>query len=793
MTSSNFLSELKKRVIYADGAMGTVLQQFGVREGCPEELNLTNPYLIQSIHKAYLDAGANILLTNTFGASRLKLEKYGLAHKLEEINRAGVSLAKEVLKKEAAYDCLIAADVSELGEYLEPLGKLTFDDACRLFREQLEPLQDADIIFIETVSDIKTLKAAVIAAKDFAKPIITSMTFENDLRTASGTDVQTYVKIADALGADVIGVNCSQGPEGIYKIAEIMAKNTNKPLLVKPNAGIPKLIDGKTVFDANIDVFAEYARKLVAAGVNIIGGCCGTHPGYIKAIVKVTRSQSPVERCLEPRTYFCSRTRTVELNGSVLIVGERINPSGRKSFREELKKGESKMLRSEAVSQRDEGAMLLDINVGVPGTDETANLKRAVSIVQNLVDLPLVIDTSNAEALEEALKQCDGRPLINSINGDDKSLSMILPLAKKYGAGVIALCLDKEGIPADVEGRIKIAKKIFAAAENIGLNKTDIIVDCLTMTIATDPKNEDIILQAVKEVRKMGLRTILGVSNISYGLPGRADINQKFFTKAVQNGLDMAILNPEDNVFRKDTEISVNFEKKIIDYNELGIRERLASAIIFGDNDNILEFVKLGLNEYTAFEVNELMISALEEVGRKFNNKEIFLPQVLLSAEAMKTAFSRLKSEFSSTGGRAGNESIRIVFATVENDIHDIGKNIVIAILEGSGFEIIDLGRDVSLDRIINTALDNKADMIALSALMTTTAPEMEKIINKLNERNIDIPVIVGGAVITSDYAMDIGAAYSHDALSAVKVIKEFINSRRKDKEEGLLIKKLRD
>ena len=785
LNRNNLLHVLKKRILYADGALGTVLQQFGLKNGCPDELNLKNPYLIQSIHKAYLDAGANILLSNTFGASRLKLKQYKLEDKLKQINQAAVQLAKEVLRKEAAYDCLIAADISELGEYIEPLGKLTFDEAYELYKEQLEALEEADIIFIETISDIKTLKAAIIAAKEIGKgkPIITSMTFEDSLRTSSGTDVKTYVKIADALGADIIGANCSSGPEGFYEIAKLITQNTNKPVILKPNAGMPQLKDGKTIFDCNVKEFAEYTKKFVELGVNIVGGCCGTDPGFISAIVKATEGMTPIKRKNKQITCFCSRTRTVELGDKTLVVGERINPSGRKQFREEIKLGGTTLIRNEALKQQSEGASLLDINVGVPGTDEIANLKKAISVVQNIVDLPLVIDTSSKEALEEALKQSDGKPLINSVNGDEKSLDVVLPLAKKYGGGIIALCLDKGGIPKDVEGRVRIAKKIIAAAENIGIPKEDIIIDCLTLTIATNPENEKIILQAVKEINQLGYKTVLGVSNISYGLPNRDEINQKFFTKASQAGLNLAILNPLDNILREDTEInkqSLGLETIDVDYENLSIEEQLYSAILYGDNDNILEFIDKALKTKRALEINELLLSAMEEVGRRFKAKKFFLPQVLLSAEAMKSAFERLKNELFKQKRDLGDKDSanKIIFATVENDIHDIGKNIVIAVLESYGFNIVDLGRDVPLDKILTTAAAENADLIALSALMTTTAPEMEKIVKELNERKIKIPVIIGGAVITEDYAKVIGAAYSQDALAAVKVIKKVISSK---------------
>ncbi len=799
LTADNLLETLKKKILYADGAMGTVLQQYGHRKGCAEELNLKNPYIIQSIHKSYLDAGANILLTNTFGANRNKLKQYHLYHQLKEINQAGVRITKEVLQKARAYDCLVAGDVSELGEYMEPLGSITFDQAYEIYKEQFSALKEADLFFIETISDIKILKAAIIAAKEFNKPIMVSMTFEN-LRTPTGTDVKTYVKIADSLGADIIGANCSCGPKEMYEVAKIIIGNTNKPVILKPNAGLPKLVKGETVFDFNVEEFSQYAQKFAELGVNIIGGCCGTHPGFIEAIVKTTKHLTPKERNSPKTTCFCSRTRTVELdktndngnsdnkitnknNLSTLIIGERINPSGRKTFREEIKAGDLSRIRKEALSQMQEGASLLDINVGVPGTDEIVNLKKAVNIVQNAVDLPLVIDTSNKDALIDALKQCEGKPLINSVNGNIDSLNSILPLAKRFGAGVIALCLDKEGLPETVERRIEIAKMIIAAAETLKIPKEDIIIDCLTLTIATNPKSENILLESIRQVKKLGYKTVLGISNISFGLPNRSEINQKFFTKTVQAGLDLAILNPLDNVHRDDANADLsleinrqlNQEKENLNYENLTLKKQLYTAILYGDDENILNIINRALQQLRPLEINNYLISGLEEIGKRFDKKIIFLPQVLRAAETMKIAFAKLKQEMRRVDNK---QAIRIVFATVENDVHDIGKNIVIAILESYGYEIIDLGKDVPLKTIIDAARKEHANLIALSALMTTTAPEMNKLIKELQKQGLSIPVIIGGAVVTEDYALDIGAAYSHDALSAVKTIKEVLSSK---------------
>ncbi len=772
-SKEQFLQQLKERIFYSDGAMGTQLQAQGFRKGCPDEWNLTHPEIVRSIHRAYAEAGADIILTNTFGANRFKLKQYQLAHKLDEINQAGVRLARE-----AAPYSIIAGDISELNEYVEPLGKITFDQALEAYREQVAALKEADVIILETISDIKLMKAALIAAKESGKLVIASMTFDG-LRTTTGTDVKTFVKIADALDAEVIGVNCSSGPKEILATAKIISSQTNKPVIIQPNAGLPRLEEGRTTFNSTPEEFAQYASQLVDLGVNILGGCCGTNPEFIRALVQATKNRKPVLRNNVFKTCFCSRTRTVELGEKTLIIGERINPSGRKEFREEVKEGKTNLIRQESLKQKEEGASLLDINVGVPGTDEVANLKKTVELVQNLVDLPLVLDSSNPQALLEALKQSDGKPVINSVNGSFNSLNSILPLAKKFGAAVIALCLDERGIPKTAEERMEIAEKIILEAGNRGIKKEDILIDGLTLTLAADPKIEEVLLETIRRIKQKGHPSILGVSNISFGLPNRQEINQKFFTKSSQAGLDLAILNPQDWVYRQDTEISWKVDAEKVDYQHLNLDQKLFSAILHGDKENVLPLVEEALASKKAMEINNIFLSALEEVGRKFKAKTFFLPQVMLAAETMKLAFSRLKTEIKN---KKEERSLRIVFATVENDIHDLGKNMVITLLESYGYEILDLGKDVPLERIIATAVNEKADVIALSALMTTTAPEMERIVKELQTRNLKIPVLIGGAVITSDYAQNLGAAYSPDALSAVKAIQQLMEKNMKNK-----------
>lgn len=769
MKGEEFQEFLQKKIIILDGAMGTTLMKMNLATKCNELLNIIKPDIIKSIHKSYADAGSEIIFTNTFGANRLKLEAHGYGEKTVEINEAAVKIARE-----ACPDCLIAGDISPLGKYIEPLGDLTFDKAYEYFSEQISGLKKADLLTIETFSDVKMFKAAVLAARDNSNlPIMTTMTFQGG-RTDIGTDVETYATIANALDVDTIGANCSEGPEGLLEVAKILVKNTNKPISIKPNAGIPKIVNNQTIYPQTPEEFASFAEKFYRLGVNLLGGCCGTNDQHIRKIAEKLKGKKPIARKIIEKTKLCSRLRTVTIGGKTLVVGERINPTNKKDFQDELKQGKTNYIREVALEQVSQGASLLDVNVGVPGLDEKINLPKAVKVVQSLVDAPLVIDSSDYEAIELALKTCDGKPLINSVNGSERSLKTILPLAKRYGAAIIALTLDEKGIPYTKEKRIEIAKRIIDESLELGIKKEDIIVDCLTLTIATNPENEKIIIETVKEIEKMGYKTILGISNISHGLPNRSEINSKFLTKVSKAGLDLAIINPKDNIVQENTDIEV-FKVKRPDkelYLNLPIEKKLYNAILYGDEDNILDLIEEGLKKMKSLEINDILIDALNEVGKKFNNKEYFLPQVLASAGAMKKSFERLKKEFSKEGGK---EKGTVLFATVENDIHDIGKNIVIALLESHNYKIIDLGVSVPKEKIIEEAKKQNPDLIALSALMTTTAIEMEKVIKDLRNKNVNVPVIVGGAVITQDYADLIKAEYSKDALSAVKKINELI------------------
>lgn len=768
MDKKYFFRKLRSGILVLDGAMGTELQKNGFTKGCPEELNLINSEIVRGVHKSYSEAGADIIITNTFGANRIKLSEYSLQHKLREINRAGVRIARG-----AAPKCIIAGGLGPLGKYVEPLGSITFDEAYNAYQEQVRALGDADIFIIETMDDVKILKAAIIAAKESEKIVIASMAFEGD-RTVTGTDAETFVVIAGSLGADIIGINCGSGPNEHHSILKQVVQYTDKPIMVKPNAGLPRLVNGRTVFKVTPEEFGGYARKFAERGVSIIGGCCGTNAEHVKAIKRAVRGMKPRHRRVKMKTKLCSRTRTVTIDGPTAIVGERINPTNKKDLQTEIAAYKTDLIKRYAMEQAKEGATLLDINLGVPGIDEAKIFKKAVGAVQNIVDIPLVIDTVNVKALEEALKQSDGKPLINSVNGSEKSLNAVLPLAKRFGAGIIALTFDENGIPDTKEERLRIAKKIISRAEKIGINRQNIVVDFLTMTLATDRKIDDVLTGCIREIKKEGYKTILGISNISYGLPNRNEINSKFFSRASKAGLDLAIMNPADSIITDDTKIRFLCDVKIKaeDYADLPVEKQLYNAILYGDEENIATIVEEGLKKLDPLDINDILVSALKEVGNRFKNKTYFLPQVLLSAEAMKNAFARLKMEINKKGGKP---KTKIIIATVENDIHDIGKNIVAALLESHNYEVIDLGKSVPTEKIINAALKQKPDLVALSALMTTTVQEMENVINELKKHNIKVAVIVGGAVVTEEYAKSIGALYARNALEAVDKLDEML------------------
>ena len=801
--SMDFKEALDERRLVFDGGMGTMLQELGLKAGgCPDELNITEPELIKKVHSAYLSAGANVVTTNTFGANRIKLEEYGLEGRLEEINIAAVKNARSAVGDNA----FIAGDIGPSGRFIEPVGDMSFEEAVEIFTEQAEALKKggADLFIIETMMDIKEMRAAIIAATSVGLPVVATMTFDNSMRTILGTSPEAFAAVASALGVAALGANCSLGIEGIFDALSAMSKVTDLPLIAQANAGIPVLNKaGETTFPATPSEMADYMPKLADIGTRIVGGCCGTTDKHIEAMGKAFLNAPEKTASKDSKNFTALASRgTVKVFGPGLrpvTIGERINPTGKKTLAEEIKEGKTTRIRAEAKDQTEAGADLLDVNVGVPNIDEPSAMKRAVFAVNENSTLPIVVDSSDLTSLEEGLKAVDGRALINSVSGEEEKLATVLPLAKKYGAAVLGLTLDDDGIPQSAEGRVKVAKKILDRALKAGLRKEDIVIDCLAMTVSAEPKAAKETLRAIRMVTEdLGLATTLGVSNISFGLPARGVVNSNFFAMAIDNGLTSAIINVKNEAmmdaffaactllgydpnaegyidrFRERTtaETTTNVTKKA----PQGIREEIANAVVEGSEDEIVALVERALSEGIAPLAvgNEALILGLDEVGRLFASNRYFLPQVILSADTVKKGFNRLKKEMlEDDSPKLG----RVILATVEGDIHDIGKNILCTLLENHGFDVIDLGKNVSAETIIETVREKEVDVVGLSALMTTTVMGMETVINSLKEAGLgDVKTIVGGAVVTEEFAGKIGAdAFGGEATEAVDKIKALL------------------
>lgn len=801
-----FREAIQEQVLILDGAMGTMLQERGLKPGqSPEELNLTMPEVVASVHREYIEAGADIIITNTFGGTHFKLSHYGLESKLVEINRRAV----EIARKEARGMAYVGASIGPTGQFVEPLGEVSFDDMKAAFREQAEALVNAgaDLISLETFLDIKECRAAVIAVREVSAtiPIIAMLTFDDNGRSVLGTPPEAAAITLTASGADIVGSNCGLGVDGIYDILFKMREVTHLPLISQANAGLPLLVDGATVFPGTPGEMTAYHDRLIALGVRVIGGCCGTTPAHIRAMKEaLAQRQQPWQAPVKTYgiTFLSSRSgwTAVGRDNKTAIIGERINPTGKKIYSQELHEGKVAYIRQEALEQTRMGAALLDINVGAPGVDEPAAMERAVFCASGVTAVPLVLDSSSPAALERGLKAADGKVLINSVSGEAKSLSRVLPLAKKYGAAVIGLTLDAKGIPDSAEGRLAIARRIRNAARKHGIPDQDIIIDCLTLTVSAEQKRAAETLRTISMVKeKLGLSTVLGVSNISFGLPQRPIISSAFFSMAMAAGLDAAIINPKDKAMMdawRSAMVLLNRDHQAAAYIEayrgeqagsespradasqpLSIRERLSHAVISGDRDGIVPLVEEAFGEgLTPMQVsNEGFLPGLEEVGRRFEKNIFFLPQVMQSADTMQAGFVRLKVEMK---GQAFESLGRILMATVEGDIHDIGKNIVCTLLENHGFEVFDIGKNVSAATIVAKAREHAVDAVGLSALMTTTMSEMNNVIKKLKSAGIKTFTMVGGAVVTQEYADSIGAdLYARDAMEAVARIKRLLGS----------------
>ena len=796
-----FMQAVRERVLVLDGAMGTMLQERGLKPGqSPEEMNLTAPEIVAGVHAAYLAAGADIIVANSFGGSSEKLAHYGLADRVAEINAQAVRIAREAAG-ETAY---VAGSIGPTGRFLEPVGDLSFDQAAAIFKEQAAALIGAgcDLITLETFLDIKEIRAAVIAIRELSPeiPVIAMLTFEEKGRSVLGSPPEAAAITLEAVGASIIGSNCGLGVDGIYQILQSMRSVTTLPLICQANAGLPILKEGKTIFPGTPDEMAAYHDRLIALGVRVIGGCCGTTPAHIAAMRQALAGrQSPFrEGTPDGTTWLSSRGSFAGIGGAapVALIGERINPTGKKLYSQELREGKVTYIRREALEQSALGATFLDINVGAPGIDEPAAMERAVLCVSGAVQNPLVLDSSSPEALERGLKAADGKVLINSVNGEEKSLLAVLPLARKYGAALVCLTLDETGIPASAKGRVAVAARIAARAEEIGLKRSDLVMDCLALTVSAEQRGALVALEAIRQVREqLGLNTVLGVSNISFGLPARPLISSTFFSMAMAAGLSAAIVNPKEApmlaawrgamvLLGRDPNAGAYIAayKGVVAESTApalaapqGVRGQLAKAVIDGELEMVTGLVEAALAEgLTPMEISsEALLMGLEEVGRRFQSGAFFLPQVMLSAETMKAAFARLKQELSG-GGLASLG--KILMATVEGDIHDIGKNILVTLLENHGFEVIDLGKNVPAQRILEEARAHRVDAVGLSALMTTTMAQMEKVVRLLKQEGVKSFTMVGGAVVTQEYATEIGAdLYAKDAMEAVALIKKLL------------------
>lgn len=790
--SMNIRDFIKNNIVYLDGGMGTLLQKSGLQPGeLPERWNISHPEVIKEIHKSYYDSGSNIVNTNTFGANSLK---FG-TDELSEIIYHAVKNADEARKASSGkQEKFIALDVGPTGKLLKPLGDLDFEDAVKAFAEviSLGVKYGVDLITIETMNDSYETKAAVLAAKENSDlPIIVTNAYGENGRLMTGADPAVMAAMLEGMGVDAIGANCSLGPKQLMGVMDELLKYCSVPVAFKPNAGLPKS-DGKvTYYDVDAEEFAQDIKLAVANGVRIVGGCCGTTPEYIKKVCELTRDMRPKE--IEKKTYsVCtSYNKAVFFGEKPILIGERINPTGKKRFKQALLENDIGYILQEAVNQQAKGVHVLDVNVGLPGIDEAQMLTNSVCELQCVTDLPLQIDSSDPVAMESALRRYNGKAMINSVNGKEENLNAIFPLVKKYGGFVVALTLDEKGIPSTVDGRMKIARKILLTAALYGINKKDIIFDPLAMTVSADKMSAVTTLETVKKItEQLGCNTSLGVSNVSFGLPSRDLVNAAFFTTAMENGLSAAIMNPYSERMMEayySFNVVKGLDDNCMDFINFASQQEVQPTAKQESSLTLKEAIEKGLKEKaseitTAMLgnsapldiVNAHVIPALDNVGKRFEEKKLFLPQLLMSAEAAKASFEVIKATMSADGSSVKKGSI--VIATVHGDIHDIGKNIVKLLLENYGYNVIDLGKNVPPETVLKAVTDNHAPLVGLSALMTTTVPAMEETVKLIKEIAPWCKTVVGGAVLTQDYTDKIGAdKYAADAMETVRYAESVI------------------
>ncbi|TDO85440.1 5-methyltetrahydrofolate--homocysteine methyltransferase [Halanaerobium saccharolyticum] len=788
--------KLGNQIILFDGAMGTVLQQRGLKAGdVPEKLNIEKREEIVEIHKSYLKSGAEILTTNTFGANALKMKETD--YSVEEVVSAAVQNARQAVI-ESEIEAAVALDMGPLGELLEPMGSLSFDEAYSLYQQQVlvGVEEGADLIHIETIADLYEARAAVLAAKENSNlPVFCTLTFEEDGRTFTGSSIHSMISVLEGLGVDAIGLNCSLGPEKLEPLVEEVLQYSKLPVILQANAGLPVVENGETVFKISPAEYFKPIARLYEKGLAVIGGCCGTNEEFISLIAENLKNKKVKEREIIKESLACSPSQSVNLAG-VNVVGERINPTGKAAFKEALRNGDLDYILKVAVEEVDAGADILDVNLGLPEIDEKKVMVKLINELQGILDIPLQIDSSNPEVIDEALRYYNGTAIVNSVNGEREVLEKTLPAVKKYGAAVIGLTMDDEGIPTTAEGRFEIAERIVSRAAEHGISRDKIIIDCLTLTASAQQEGVRETLRAVKMVKeKLGVKTTLGVSNVSFGLPARPVLNRTFLAMALYQGLNLPIIDPNDVEMMaavKAAAVLNNIDQGAAQYIEymselenkteseseaeedLTEKNDLQTVIIRGLKSESARLTQELLKEKEALEVvNEYLIPALDMVGERYEKGDIFLPQLVQSAETVKEAFSVLKEEMARTGGRDITKG-KIVMATVKGDVHDIGKNIVKTVLENYGYQIIDLGRNVNIREVVNAVVENEVQLLGLSALMTTTVKNMEKTIKAVRDKAPECQIMVGGAVLTTDYAEMIDADfYARDAKEAVEIAKK--------------------
>lgn len=772
-------------ILFFDGAMGTELQKNGLKKGeLPENLNTHSPQIVARVHKSYLDAGCNIISTNTFGANSLKFDN------VNEIITKSVEITKNAIA-ESGKEAFVALDMGPLGKLLKPYGDLEFETAYDLYKEQVVAGANAgaDLILIETMGDLYEIKTAVLAAKENTDlPVLVSMIFDEKGILLTGADIKTAVITLEGLGVDGIGMNCGLGPDQMLELLKEMQKYSSTPIFVQPNAGLPVSINGVTTYNVTPDEFAQKQLEILKNGACALGGCCGTTPDHIKAMIDLCRNEKIEKISKKQITAVTSYSKTVIFENKPIIIGERINPTGKKMLKEALRNNDMDYIYREGVTQADAGADILDVNVGLPEIDEPVMMQNAVLGLQSILNTPLQIDTSDPVAMEKALRIYNGKPMVNSVNGKEKVMEEVFPLVKKYGGVLVCLTLDENGIPETVEGRIDIAKRIITKAESYGITKENLVFDPLCMTVSTNKDNAKITLECIEKLtNELDVKTVLGVSNVSFGLPNRELLNSTFFTLAMQKGLGAGIINPKSDAMMNAyysycalNGLDDNFEQYIANVTDTKAEIKttdvdLKTAVVKGLKSQAKEQTKLELKTKTPIEIIDgILVPALNEVGKGFEENTIFLPSLLMSAETAGASFEIIKEHIGNSGEKT-EEKGKILIATVEGDIHDIGKNIVKVLLENYGFSVIDMGKDITPEAIVEKAEKENIKLVGLSALMTTTVPSMEKTISLLKEKNPQIAVMVGGAVLTEDYAKTIGADfYGKDAMASVRIAEKF-------------------